>query len=170
MRQLEHQEHVPRRHHGRHVEVALVGLKDPLNVGQAFRTCVSLGVTQLYLCDGTPSPPLAKINRTARGAQHHLPWTAHSTEECVTSFRESMKGSGKLGVVLGVELATASCDIRERTHQDAAVLLLLGNEAHGLSPAELALCDEVVHLPLYGSVSSLNVATALALAVWECVR
>lgn len=164
MRQLEHHEHRPRPHHGRRVEVALDALKDPLNVGQAFRICASLGVRHLHLCAGTPTPPLAKINRTARGAQHQLPWSAtEQTLDVVAGFRQS-------GRVLGVELATGSVDVRERAVTGEAVLLVVGNEAHGLAPELLDACDEVVHLPLYGAISSLNVATALALAVWEAVR
>ncbi len=42
--------------------------------------------------------------------------------------------------------------------------------AHGMTSEILVACDGVGHLPLYGAISSLNVATALSLAVWEVVR
>lgn len=167
MRQVEHQEHHPAPHHGRHVELVLAGLKDPLNVGQAFRTGASLGVAHLHLCDGTPAPPGAKLNRTARGAQHALPWSGGSTSEVLSGLRQN-------GLyALAVEYATESRDLRaiaEALPRTRGVALVLGNEAHGLSPALMAACDAVGHLPLYGRVSSLNVATALALATWEFVR
>ena len=167
MRQVEHHEHRPAPHHGRRVELVLAGLRDPLNVGQAFRTAVSLGVRHLHLCDGTPTPPAAKINRTARGAQHALPWSSGATLTTVADLRRA-------GVhVLAVEYATASRDLREVVDglpPGAPVGLVLGNEAHGLSREAMAACEAVAHLPLYGRVSSLNVAAALALATWEVVR
>ena len=167
MRQIEHAEHRPQPHHGRRVVLVLAGLKDPLNVGQAFRIASAMGVGHIYCCDGCPAPPSAKINRTARGAQHQVPWSVGDSEEIILGLRQNKHH------VVAVEYATASLDIREvvgAVDRAAAVGLVLGNEAHGLSPKLLAACDAVGHLPLYGSISSLNVATALAMAVWEVVR
>ena len=167
MRQVEHAEHRPAPHHGREVHLVLDGLRDPLNVGQAFRVGASLGVAHLHLCAGTPTPPAAKINRTARGAQHEVAWSAGPT-------LAALAGLAAAGVrTVAVEYATASRDVRAVAAEGprgAAVALVLGNEAHGVSAEALAAVDAVAHLPLYGRVSSLNVATALALAAWEWVR
>ena len=149
------------------MELVLAGLRDPLNVGQAFRTGVSLGAARLHLCDATPTPPSAKLNRTARGAQHQLAWTTGRSAEVVAGLRQN--GTH----VIAVEYATASHDLRRllaKTPRDEPLALVLGNEAHGLPRELMSACDAVGHLPLYGRVSSLNVATALALALWEAVR
>jgi tRNA G18 (ribose-2'-O)-methylase SpoU len=167
MRQVEHHEHVPQPHHGREVVLVLAGLKDPLNVGQAFRIGSSLGVSHIYCCDDTPTPPGSKINRTARGAQHQVPWSGGVTEAVISSLCENQF------YVLAVEYANESVDIRKLVasiESAKPVALVLGNEAHGMTPELMAACDGVGHLPLYGPISSLNVATALALAVWEVVR
>jgi len=167
MRQVEHHEHVPHPHHGREVVLVLAGLKDPLNVGQAFRIGSSLGVAHVYCCDDTPVPPGSKINRTARGAQHQVAWSRGNTLEVLSSLRENKH------YILAVEYATESKDIRALVadiDSKQAVALVLGNEAHGMTPELMAVCDGVGHLPLYGAISSLNVATALAMALWEVVR
>ena len=44
-------------------------------------------------------------------------------------------------------------------------VLVAGHEVRGLSPAQLRACDEVVALPQWGSVSSLNVASAAGLVL-----
>lgn len=167
MRQVEHHEHVPTPHHGREVVLILAGLKDPLNVGQAFRIGSSLGVSHIYCCDDTPVPPNAKINRTARGAQHQVSWSGGATVEVISSLHKNHF------YVLAVEYATKSEDIRTLVasiDSKRPIALVLGNEAHGMTPELMAACDGVGHLPLYGPISSLNVATAMALAVWEVVR
>ena len=153
-------------HHGREVHLVLAGLRDPLNVGQAFRTGVSLGAAHLHLCDGTPAPPSAKLNRTARGAQHALPWSGGNAEEVVGTLRE--RGVG----VVAVEYAHGSRDLREAIagFGGSPLALVLGNEAHGLATQVMGACEAVAHVPLHGRVSSLNVAAALAIALWEAVR
>jgi len=43
--------------------------------------------------------------------------------------------------------------------------LVMGSEAEGLPPEVLEACDETIAIPLYGLVTSLNVASAAALVV-----
>ena len=168
MRQVEHHEHRAAAHHGRRIELALVDLRDPLNVGQAFRLGVSLGVAHLHLLGSTPGPPNAKLNRTARGAQSMLRYSCSSVSEGLAGFRQNRL------YVVAIEYATDARDIRElaaelrQARRDT--VLLVGNEAHGLPRDMLTACDAVGVLPMFGPVSSYNVATALALATWEFVR
>ncbi len=166
MRQVEHHEHRPRAAHGRPVEVALLDLRDPLNVGQAFRLAASLGVARLHLVGQTPAPPNAKLNRTARGAHHEVSWSRATWADALAGFRERRL------CVIAVEYATASVDLREVCTEvgDRPCVLLVGNEAHGLPKDILATVDHVAHIPMYGAISSLNVAAALAIALWEWVR
>jgi tRNA guanosine-2'-O-methyltransferase len=46
------------------------------------------------------------------------------------------------------------------------VVLVLGRELTGIPPAVAAACDQVVMIPQYGMVQSLNVQTAAALAIY----
>ena len=173
MRQVEHHEHRPAAHHGHRIELALVRLDDPLNVGQAFRIGVSLGVRYLHLLDGTPAPPNAKLNRTARGAQHRLPFLEVSTVDALAGFRQNRLFTLAIEYAThsrGIVTVAAEVDAAISAGDYAGVVLLFGNEAHGMTPDVLQRCDAVAHLPLYGSVSSYNVATAIAMATWELVR
>jgi TrmH family RNA methyltransferase len=56
------------------------------------------------------------------------------------------------------------CDFTQPT------LLLIGNEAAGLSSAWRELCDPVVSIPSTGAASSLNAASAAAVALYEIAR
>lgn len=49
-------------------------------------------------------------------------------------------------------------------------LLLVGNETTGLSSAWRGACDELVRIPITGSASSLNAATAGSIALYEAAR
>ena len=50
------------------------------------------------------------------------------------------------------------------------VAWLFGNEAWGLPPADRALADEVVAVPLHGRAESLNLATAAAVCLYATAR
>lgn len=50
------------------------------------------------------------------------------------------------------------------------VLLVVGNEHSGLSQGWLEACDEVVSIPMAGSASSLNAATAGSLVLYAAMR
>jgi TrmH family RNA methyltransferase len=47
---------------------------------------------------------------------------------------------------------------------------VFGNEAWGVSTAELALADSVVRVPIYGRAESLNLATAATLCLYASAR
>jgi TrmH family RNA methyltransferase len=46
----------------------------------------------------------------------------------------------------------------------------VGNETNGLSDAYQALADAIVTIPLYGYASSLNIACAVSILLYEAVR
>jgi 23S rRNA (guanosine2251-2'-O)-methyltransferase len=48
--------------------------------------------------------------------------------------------------------------------------LIVGGEDKGLSPAIKGKCDEVLRIPMMGAMSSLNVAVACAIILYEKVR
>ncbi len=49
-------------------------------------------------------------------------------------------------------------------------LLLFGSEATGLSDETLAAADEVVRIPQVGAASSLNLAVAAGIVIYEAAR
>jgi 23S rRNA (guanosine2251-2'-O)-methyltransferase len=46
----------------------------------------------------------------------------------------------------------------------------MGSEEKGIHPGILALCDEQVAIPVYGSIASLNVSVAASLLMYETIR
>jgi len=50
------------------------------------------------------------------------------------------------------------------------VALVLGGEDRGVSMDNLRICDEMVKIPVAGSIASLNVSAAAAVLLYEVVR
>jgi tRNA G18 (ribose-2'-O)-methylase SpoU len=49
-------------------------------------------------------------------------------------------------------------------------ILILGNETWGMSAHFRARCDSTIRIPIYGSASSLNVACAASIMLYEIDR
>ena len=47
------------------------------------------------------------------------------------------------------------------------LVLLMGSEREGLSPAQQAFCDRMVRIPMVGRSDSLNLAVATAIVLYE---
>ncbi len=148
---------------GPRLAVLLDNLRSAYNVGAAFRTADGAGVAHLYLGGMTPAPPHRGIAKTALGAERHVPWSRHpngvrlaaalQAEGWVLWALEAVPEAVPLGWLLARE-------VPER------LLLVVGNEVAGVDPALLARADAVVSLPMQGFKRSLNVASALAAALY----
>jgi TrmH family RNA methyltransferase len=49
-------------------------------------------------------------------------------------------------------------------------VLVLGSEREGLSAEQLAACEQVVSLPMRGKVTSLNLAVAAGILLYEMAK
>jgi TrmH family RNA methyltransferase len=50
------------------------------------------------------------------------------------------------------------------------VMLILGNEAKGMSVKLKDLCDKIIRIPMKGNVNSLNVSCAASIIMWEIFK
>ena len=154
--------------------VILTDIRSAQNVGSIFRSADAVGALALWTCGLTPYPHVTDdqrpphvadrahqlVAKTALGAETLLPHRHFKDlDEAVT---ECLKHNY---IVLGLEQAESSVDLF--TYQlDRPAALILGREVSGLSSRELALCDVLLEIPMYGAKESLNVAVAAGVALY----
>ncbi len=69
------------------------------------------------------------------------------------------------------KLAAQSVDLKTQDYgKMGKICLILGSEQSGVSPSLLEIADHTVHIRMLGLNSSMNVATACAIAVYEMTR
>jgi tRNA (guanosine-2'-O-)-methyltransferase len=146
------------------VALLLDGVQAPYNVGAILRTAAALRVDHLWLVDPTESPNHPKTQKTALGTQRYLTW---DTCPDVDTAADAVAAAGLR--LVGVELADGAQPLHE-LDLTGDVCLAVGHEDRGLSKACLARCNAVGYVPQLGSVGSLNVATAAAIALYEARR
>ena len=140
--------------------VAVLSPQDPGNVGTILRTLDAVGADGLFLLDGGVDLFHPSVVRASMGTLFWKP-VVQST------FEEFFDWKRKNGFQLVGSSAHAKVDYREFQRGMTPTLLLLGNEQKGLSPQQMAACDVVVSMPMKGRVSSLNLAVATGILLYQ---
>ncbi len=146
------------------IYVVLDSLRSAFNVGSILRTSDAAGVRTVYLCGVTAHPPNRKLEKTALGAADHVQWKyLKTTEDALAELRE-------LGVpLIGIETVADSTPYGEFTFPNP-VAVVFGHEIYGISEPAIALLDKVVRIPMQGYKTTINVATAAGIVLFEIVR
>jgi TrmH family RNA methyltransferase len=139
--------------------VALDQVADPGNLGTILRTCDATGAGGVVLVGACTDPYDPAAVRAGMGA-------VFSRHVARASFEDLVAWTGLTGAQLVGSSAGGATDYREADYGDPTVLLL-GSEREGLSLAQRAECDEVVRMPMLGRASSLNLAVAAGVLLYE---
>ena len=164
-RQLEHSETTPEKVN-HHLVVVAENIHSPENVGSIFRICDALGVLKLYLTGISPKLDNRKVKKTSRSTHEYLA-SEHvaNTQELIHQYKE--KGF----TCLGLEITSSSEVIHQYTFfGKQKYMLVIGSERNGIQADTLEALDGAVHIPMFGNNSSMNVATALGIGLYEIVR
>ncbi len=138
---------------------ALASAQDPGNVGTILRTLDAVGADGLFLLDGGADPYHASVVRASMGTLFWKPFVQ-------ASFDEFLGWVTQAGYRLIGTSAHGSLDYRELRLDERPAILLLGSEQKGLSPEQMAACNELVSLPMRGRASSLNLAVAAGVLLY----
>jgi 23S rRNA (guanosine2251-2'-O)-methyltransferase len=143
--------------------IALDQVTDPHNLGAVIRTAEGAGATGVIVPAHGSAQVTPAVARASAGAVEHLPVGVVTN---LARFLGDVK-SGELWVV-----GAAGDAPRSMWQADLAggLALVFGAEGKGLRPLVRRTCDELVSIPLEGSVESLNVSVAAAVLVYEAKR
>lgn len=145
--------------------IAIDGVTDPGNLGAILRSCDGAGVDGVILPRHRAVHVTPTAAKSAAGAVEYVPM-------CIvgglpTALRQ-LKESGVWIVGLHDAADKSIFDLGDLALEP--ICLVLGAEGAGLSRLVRERCDVLVSIPMLGSLSSLNVSAATALATYEIVR
>ena len=141
--------------------VALDEVGDPGNLGTILRTCDWFGVDAVLLSKGCVSLYNEKVVRSTSGSIFHLP--IYEDVDLIKTLPE-LKNNGYTVIATGMD-----GELLTQTLLPNKTVLVLGNEAHGVSDAVKKISDHQVSIPRFGNAESLNVGVACAvfLSQWR---
>ena len=147
--------------------IVLDNLRSAANTGNMLRAAEAARVRHVYCCGMTPTPPDAKVLKTAVGSAAYVP---HSH---VGSTLEAVRRLKAEGVTVWAAETTARSvryDARALRPWPRPLAIVFGNEVIGVDTEVQEECDALVCLPCHGVKNSLNVATACSVFLWEALR
>jgi 23S rRNA (uridine2479-2'-O)-methyltransferase len=140
----------------------------PGNLGTIIRSCDALHVDGLIITGHSVDLYEPETIRATTGSFFALPTVRLPSHRDLLPWLDMVRG--KIGPVQIV--GSDEKGVREITEQDFTqpTLLVVGNEMWGMSAGYRELCDTVVTIPIAGSASSLNVACATSILLYEIDR
>lgn len=144
--------------------VALDGVTDPGNLGAVLRSAEAAGATGVLLPKRRSAHLTPAAAKAAAGAIEYLPIALVAGIPSALD-RASRAGLWTVGLDGAGEVALFDFELA-----DQPLVLVLGAEGGGLAPLTRERCDALVRIPMRGSLGSLNVAAAAALACYEVAR
>ena len=144
--------------------VALDGVTDPRNLGAIVRAAETAGVTGIVMPKHRSAPVSATAAKTAAGAIEYVPIALVGG---IPAALERAKRAEVWCIGLDGDGNQTLADVAFATDPLA---LVLGAEGRGLGALTKKRCDALVRIPMRGTLASLNVATAAAVACHEIAR
>lgn len=137
------------------------GIQTPENFGAILRVADAAGCKHIILLDSDLDLKSKKLCKLARSTQQHLDITSLETEAFIqqSSFKH----------LIALEITEQSYNLYESNIADCDGIII-GHESKGVSEELLALCNQSIHIPMYGINSSMNLSHALALCAFEWRR
>lgn len=141
--------------------IALENLNDPSNLGAISRTAEALGVSGIILSKDSVDPYSPKSLRASMGTLLRMPIIIFD------DFIEQIKLSGLM--VYACVVDNTATIINDINFKDGSILLI-GNEANGLTHSAKLMANKQITIPMTGKAESLNAATAAAISMWEMMK
>lgn len=135
-------------------------ITDTRNLGAIARTAECAGVNALVI----PSRGSALINsdamKTSAGALHHLRVCREDNLKITIDYLKTC-GVKIIACSEKADLFARDCDLT------GPLAIIMGSEENGISHEYMKRCDEVVRLPMEGSIASYNVSVSAGMILYE---
>lgn len=143
--------------------LVLDGIQDPHNLGACLRVADAAGAHAVVAPKDRAVGLNATAQKVASGAADTVPYIT------VTNLARSLREMQEAGVwTLGA--AGEADKTLYQVDQKGPVAWVLGSEGEGLRRLTRGTCDELVKIPMFGTVESLNVSVASGICLFETRR
>ena len=138
-------------------------LSDARNFGAIIRTAECTGVDGIIIQKQGSAPVNGDTVKTSAGAVFNIPICKVDHIKDAVFY---LQGSGISTVAATEKTENNIYDI----DFSVGVAVIMGSEDKGVNPSVLKIIDEKAKLPMYGTISSLNVSVACGAFLYEAVR
>lgn len=142
--------------------VILDHLEDPHNLGAIIRTCEAAGIKSVIIPKDRSVGVTSTVMRTSSGA---LEYVDVAIVNNLVNTIEEFKKNGYFVYAADMD----GTNYRDVSFADK-VLLVIGSEGNGVGRLVKKSCDQILAIPQYGSVNSLNASVAAGILIYGIVN
>ncbi len=142
--------------------LALDDVQDPGNLGTIIRTADSVGLKQIIVSKGTVDAYNSKVIRSTMGAMFRVKIII--AQDFAKTLEEIKQKNYEI-MVTSLDAKKSIYDINLKNK-----IIVIGNEANGVSKEVINLADEKAIIPMLGKAESLNASVATGVILYEYVR
>ncbi|MDO8437890.1 MAG: 23S rRNA (guanosine(2251)-2'-O)-methyltransferase RlmB [Nitrosomonadaceae bacterium] len=143
--------------------LVLDGIQDPHNLGACLRVADTFGVHAIIAPKDRAVGLNATVHKVASGAADTVPYVA------VTNLARTLRELKQHGVWIIGTAADADSKLGS-VKLDGPIAWVLGAEGEGMRRLTREICDQLVAIPMLGSVESLNVSVSAGICLFETRR
>ena len=143
--------------------LVLDGIQDPHNLGACLRSADAFGVHAVIAPKDRAVGITATVEKVACGAAETVPYIT------VTNISRTLRELKERDIwIIGAD-GEAETDLHSFKHS-GPLAIVLGAEGEGLRRLTRETCDQLVSIPMLGSVESLNVSVSTGVFLYEARR
>ena len=143
--------------------LVLDGITDPRNLGACLRVADAVGVHAVIAPKDRAAGLTDVAMKTASGAAESVPYVM------VTNLARTLRELQEREIWVVGTAGEAEKDLYT-AEWPVATAWVLGAEGYGMRRLTRENCDQLVKIPMYGSVESLNVSVAAGVCLYEARR
>ena len=143
--------------------LVLDGVTDPHNLGACLRNADAAGAVAVIVPKDRSAQLNATASKVACGAAEVMPLVR------VTNLARTLRALQEKGVWVVGTAGEATHDIYQ-SKLTGPLAIVMGAEGEGMRRLTRETCDDLIKIPMAGSVSSLNVSVATGICMFEAVR
>ena len=144
------------------IVVMLDHLEDPHNFGAIIRTCEAAGIKSIIIPKDRSVSVTGTVMKTSAGALEHINVAmVNNLVNVINDFKDN-------------GFFVYAADMDGRNYKDVnysdKILLIIGSEGNGVGRLVKKNCDEILAIPQFGHVNSLNASVAAAILIYGIVN
>ena len=142
-------------------------VKSPANLGSILRLADAFCVEKIIFC-GIEEAIINsnRLKRTARATQQTMSYSFEDDISTVVETLQQQKYS-----LTALEITDDSIPVEEfAIKKDQKIALIIGEENFGVSAEILQKTEQNIHITMFGNNSSMNVAQATGIALYEITK
>lgn len=143
--------------------LVLDGVQDPHNLGACLRVADAFGVHAVIAPKNRAVGLTATVHKVASGAADAVPYIV------VTNLARTLRELKHHGVWIIGTTAEGNSEL-QFAKIDGPVAWVLGAEGKGMRRLIRETCDQLISIPMLGSVESLNVSVCAGICLFETYR